>query len=333
MNTRVPVVLFSIVVVACLTNSFAVCHAQEAVAIYTMNADGTNARFFTVTEDKRWNGSGSWSHDGTRILYDVSDQQYGNGENHVIMRALQGVHYLDFGPGSAPAWSPDDSQIAFMIQKTEGDEFQHGIWTVDANGIDRRFVCSGYRPAWSPDGKSIVYSDPLSGRNQLFIRNLETDEEKVILDQDYRLIPGASFSPDGNFIAFIGYHEGEDQYDADLGIIDLRPEEPELTIRLRDRIGWHPKWSPDGQRILFFKVESGRAFRIATVSPFGADKPVVLKDQDGYFYNADASWSPNGSQIVFSSDRFAVVDELHGLIGMEAGLTGGEDQIPSPADQ
>lgn len=331
MNTRVPIVMFSMVAVV-LATSFAVCHAQEAVAIYTMNADGSNAQFFSVTEDMEWNGSGSWSHDGTRILYDASTQKYGNGANQVIMRALQGVHYLDFGPGSAPVWSPDDSQIAFMIQKTEGDEFQHGIWIVDRRG-DRRFICAGYRPGWSPDGKSIVYSDPLSGRNQLFIRNLETDEEKVILDKDYRLIPGASFSPDGNFITFIGYHEGEDQYDADLGIIDLRQEEPELTIRLRDRIGWHPKWSPDGQRILFFTVDSGRAFRIATVSPFGADKPVVLKDQDGYFYNADASWSPDGSRIVFSSDRYSVVDELHGLKGMEAGLVGGEPQIPSPPDQ
>ena len=254
----------------CIVTSCSLCQGQDAVAIYTMDSDGLNSQFFTVNEKRQWNGSASWSHDGTRIVFDASSHKYGNGENHVFMRAVQGVHYLDFG--SAPVWSPDDSQIAFVVQKSEGDDVQHGIWVVDAEGPNRQFVCPGYRPCWSPDGKSIAYSDPQSGRNQLFIRDLKTGKEQ--------------------------------------------------TIRWSGRIGWHPKWSPNGKRILFFQVDDSRAFRIVTVSPMGADKPVVLKDQSDYFYNADASWSPDGSRIVFSSDRFSVVDELHGLIGLKAGLKG-----------
>ena len=320
MHTKNPISI-CIVAAVLLVTTLSLCHGQEPVAIYTMDSDGSNAQFFTAMEELEWNGSGSWSHDGTRIALDASTRKYGNGENHFFVRAVQGAHYLDFGLGSAPVWSPDDSQIAFMVQKTEGNDLQHGVWIVDANGLNRKFICPGYRPCWAPDGKSIVYSDPQSGRNKLFMWNLESGEERTILHKEYRLIPGASFSPDGNFVSFIGYHEGAGKYDADLGIIDLRDEKPKLTIRLRGKIGWHPKWSPDGQQILFFTVSKSRAFRIATVSPFGADKPVVLKDQEKYSYNADASWSPDGSRIVFSSDRHAIVDKKHGLIGLAAGLT------------
>jgi TolB protein len=59
-----------------------------------------------------------------------------------------------------------------------------------------------------------------------------------------------------------------------------------------------PNWSPDGDRILFQRLES-KNLDLYTVAVDGNDlRPLVGAPSS----DTDASWSPDGMWIVFSSD-------------------------------
>lgn len=71
--------------------------------------------------------------------------------------------------------------------------------------------------------------------------------------------------------------------------------------------GWFPGWSPDGSRIVFASHQSDpdpedavEIMDVYTMRPDGSD---VRKLTDSLGYSGAASWSPDGSWIVYSADR------------------------------
>jgi hypothetical protein len=50
-----------------------------------------------------------------------------------------------------PDWSPDGRQLAYTVAGA--------VWTVRADGTDRRRLHAGYSPCFSPDGHKIAYID------------------------------------------------------------------------------------------------------------------------------------------------------------------------------
>ena len=60
-------------------------------------------------------------------------------------------------------------------------------------------------PVWMPDGSSILYSSDRSGVFNIYLKNLETGEEKQVTN-----VVGGAFvpwpTPDGNHIVYAGYH-------------------------------------------------------------------------------------------------------------------------------
>src|SRR4051812_40760558 len=59
---------------------------------------------------------------------------------------------LGFPHGGEPAWSPDASRFAFVLQDS-GGRLQPGIWIAAADGSGARALGAlGVTPTWSPDG-------------------------------------------------------------------------------------------------------------------------------------------------------------------------------------
>ncbi len=53
-------------------------------------------------------------------------------------------------------YSPDGKQVVHQVYgETEG---QYGIWIMDADGSNKRFLVTGNSPRYSPDGNTILYS-------------------------------------------------------------------------------------------------------------------------------------------------------------------------------
>jgi TolB protein len=198
-------------------------------------------------------------------------------------------------PGSSPVAPPLPGWFAFTV--ADGN-----LWVMRGNGTDRHQVTrSGvgvdFSPTWAPDASRLAY------RHSTGTGGGPGDIDTIrIVDADgggeRDLIEGSfpAWSPDGALIAFRGV-EG-----VDLAVI--RPDGSGLRS-LGSPGSECPVWSQDGTRILYCRNQD--------LSGVVSDNwEIWVMDRDGshqrQLTNNPArdypiAWSPEGSRIVFFSDR------------------------------
>jgi hypothetical protein len=118
--------------------------------------------------------------------------------------------------------------------------------------------------------------------------NPEFEELRILYSQ-------SSFSPDGNWLAFTGYHEGRDV----LYVMDMKRQKVVRRLRLPVDAAWSPTWSPDSRRIVF----SGSVGGITNLYMVDSDGSNARKLTDDIFGDLQPQWSPDGRTIAFASDR------------------------------
>lgn len=108
----------------------------------------------------------------------------------------------------APAWSPDESKIAFVGGRGRNKNF---LKLVDVNGKNLKTLQSSPSddmfPSWSPDGQWIVFSSSRTGDYEIW-RVRPNGEQLEILTQSPGLDSSPSYSPDGLRIIFTSNREG-----------------------------------------------------------------------------------------------------------------------------
>jgi Tol biopolymer transport system component len=146
-------------------------------------------------------------------------------------------------------------------------------------------------PALSPDGQSFAFASARRGSSDIFVQRVGGRNPVVVAGDPNRDEAAPAFSPDGAWIAF---HDA-----AGSGGIFVTGATGESTRRLTD-FGYHPAWSPDGQRIVFctelISVPQSRGSNSAlwTVDVKGG-APVKLSEGDA----VQPSWSPGNKQIAY----------------------------------
>jgi DNA-binding winged helix-turn-helix (wHTH) protein len=107
---------------------------------------------------------------------------------------------------------------------------------------------------------------------------------------------GATWSPDGSFIAYSSAQEGK----TDIWVQHTTGGEP-LQITKGPGNNWQPDWSPDGKYIAYrSEDENGGIF---VIPAFGSDTARRKISDFGVY----PRWSPDGKQILFLSVGFAAV--------------------------
>jgi dipeptidyl aminopeptidase/acylaminoacyl peptidase len=161
--------------------------------IWMMNLDGSDRHPLYVAPDDQFYPS--FSPDMKKLLF--STVKSATGRNIQVLDIASGVvtTLFSFSPtsyDSAPAWSPDGSQIAFE-SNLDGDR---EIYVMNADSSNQRRITTNTwwdeGPAWSPDGKRIAFS---SGADDLHLDIWTMNADGSDLRQ-LTTYPGRDESPD-----------------------------------------------------------------------------------------------------------------------------------------
>ncbi len=219
--------------------------------IYTVHADGSDvARLTHFSEQNSAARNPSWSPDGTRIVFSVSER---NAAGQTLRTRLYFVNadgsglapLTDPAAGGAddmPAWSPDGSKIAFISNRNGG--VLH-IFVMNSNGSNPVQLTAGptpdILPRWSPDSVRIAFSRVLEGSvtYQVYVMNADGSGQVPLTpppDSD----SSPTWSPDGSHLAFVRVINGA----RDLVVMRPTPGAPIISLLVGSIEG--PAWSPFG---------------------------------------------------------------------------------------
>src|SRR3990172_142274 len=103
-----------------------------------------------------------------------------------------------------PVVSPDGTMLAFHSNRDGSD----GIWMLDFASDIIRKITDGYWPFWSSNLKQLVYSKKTGIKSDIYIFNIDTNEETRLTDDYYNNL-WPSWSPDGSRIAYTSQKENK----------------------------------------------------------------------------------------------------------------------------
>ena len=191
--------------------------------------------------------------------------------------------------------SPDGRQIAYTLVKVnaKGDNYDTSLWLIESAAGSTRPLTSGTRdssPRWSPDGKRIAFLRTIDGKPgaQIFLLPMTGGEARALTD----LPKGASaavWSPDGKKIAFNSRTLPAD--------FDKKKDEEKSDVRVITRAAYRQNGEgytePDRPSHIWVVDAQGE------VTETRKSTPVTT----GSFTEAEPTWSRDGSQIYFVSNR------------------------------
>jgi eukaryotic-like serine/threonine-protein kinase len=142
-------------------------------------------------------------------------------------------------------------------------------------------------PVFYPDDKAILFTMPNKDgyRNSLYKKDLRIGNAILIAERSSFSIP--DLNPDGSLLA---YYKQDGIYISDINLENHR----KIT-----EFGWRPRWSPNGDKIVFSKYGSefpGFENNIF-ISDLGGNNVTKISPDNGINY-ADADWSTDGKWIV-----------------------------------
>ncbi len=241
-----------------------------------------------------------WSPDGNRLAF-VARFTGKSEENIYTMEpgatgnlaniAVQVTHFSNgLVPTNELAWSPDGSKIAFVRGGASLDNNPIFVANSDGSSAEAlKLAPAGVHPTWSPDSAKVAFSHA----NQVFLVNPDLSSPATPLAGATGVEP--AWSPDGSRIAF-GQEFANAQIIASSGGTPLKiPTTSQFLF---------PSWSPSGAQLSFHQQEGENSyFLIANADGSGLHHLPIVQDLNAN--GPAASWSPDGSRLVFQGRDFS----------------------------
>ena len=199
---------------------------------------------------------------------------------------------------SAPAWSPDGKQIAFLRILDSG---RFAVILIPSRGGNERKLCELSRVAevdntlaWHPEGKYIAISDV----NALFLISAKTGEkQRLTTPPKYHFHVQPAFSTDGRSLAF----SQQCNYTGDLYMqtLDdaLAPQGEPVQLTTGIELASFPVWTADGDEIIFSaNIETAPNLWRMMVSDPGKPQRLATVGEGGTF----PALSRNGRRLAYT---------------------------------
>ena len=263
--------------------------------LFLAKSDGTQAHKLVNTAG--WASSPQWSPSGHMLRFTVLDQKTSATSLWQVSADGSNPHELLAGWHDPPAeccgtWTHGAKNFVFSSQGNIWELRDTKSWT----GKDR------FEPVQLTSGLMALASPvPSKDGKEIFVIGKKARGELMRYDTRAKLFlpflsgisaEHVSFSKDGQWVTYVMFPEGTLWRSKLNGAERMQLSYPPLYASL-------PRWSPDGQQIVFFSVTPGRPSRIYVVSAEGGNPQELLPDDD--HPEADPWWSPDGTAIVFGS--------------------------------
>ena len=188
------------------------------------------------------------------------------GSSQIFVAGVDGTQAQrvtnDPAEATDPSWSPDGRELAFI---GFGQGTDRSVFVVDLEtGRTRQLTQEAgdaSNPDWSPDGTQILYTVEVTvgapagpGASVLRTVDVATGEVTNLTERTVGAADGA-WSPDGSTIAFASDRVGL-ALDEVHGIFLMDADGGGIRSLVADVPAWHPEWSADGGRIVYFAEDA-----------------------------------------------------------------------------
>ena len=263
--------------------------------------DPTTGAAVELTYDSSYHSSPAWSPDGKWLVYtadydteriQLEALNVETGESHALTADDQ--VYAD------PVFSPDGARLAYVSTKPSGNfnvfvrAIRNGQWAGDEIAVtsDNRYPRNRLyfgewdmhiEPAWTRDGKNLLLLSnrgiPL-GSGAVWRTPAEANgmskAVKVLDEQSlYRTRPDVSI--DGKRFIYSSMAGGADQFHH-LYVLPVEGGYP-YKMTFGDHDDFHPRWSPDGEKIAYISNEGGLPQLVVLETYGGGKNKVQITDR------------------------------------------------------
>lgn len=193
-----------------------------------------------------------------------------------------------------PILSPSGKEIFFTSYVKKNPD----LYSIKTDGSDLKVISSksgiNSGASFSPNGSQIALTLSHEGKSDIYLADRNGQNLKK-LTSGISLNTSPSFSPDGKQIAFVSNRSGNPQ------IYTMKTDGSDVKrLTMQGKYNQSPKWSPLGDLIVFTGRDELNKFDIFLAAVKTGVISRVTQDQGS---NDEASFSPNGRMIVFSSAR------------------------------
>ncbi len=283
--------------------------------IYVMNADGSGQTLLVAERDHS-NASPMWSPDGTQVVFSRSSGDFDVLDSDLYLMNADGsdVTQLTSADGAeyGAEWSPDGTKLVYIHETDSLREIF--IMNGDGSGNPVQITNNAdneWPVHWSPDGTKLLYG--VEG-GDFTIMDADGGNATTISPGMTAFLP--VWTPDSSRIIFSGQNEGG------MDIYGMNLDGSDVT-RLTQSASFdgYSVISPDDQQILLtsWRGGLGELYTMPITGETEALEAVNISNNTALQVN-EASWSPDGSKIMFSATGRSAQPSAGNFEGQDFGV-------------